>query len=321
MLKHILTYLAVLAAAAVFAIFYYRWFSWVLFWIIAALPWVSLLLSLPFMITAACNGAIPVCDETVVCGDDFRIGVTGKKGRRVFCIGMQLRLRAENRFTRFKIKLPLRRAGWMDRPAVFVRNGLSNHCGNVELRALGLRFYDFTGIFFIPVRLKSTCRVLVLPRPEKPALLPDSGAVPVIGYRPKSGGGFSDDYELRPYREGDSLRLIHWKLSSKHDELLVREPSVPVTQKLALCMELSHDLYTDDGILARFVYVCRRLYRSGVTCYCRLPSDKLFAVKSEEELRQFLRLFFDNAPSSLAGDNDAKLLYILSDKGEEVRQL
>lgn len=31
-------------------------------------------------------------------------------------------------------------------------------------------------------------------------------------------------YDLRPYRVGDSLKKIHWKLTAKVDELIVREP-------------------------------------------------------------------------------------------------
>ena len=30
--------------------------------------------------------------------------------------------------------------------------------------------------------------------------------------------------KLRPYREGDSLRMIHWKMTAKRDELVTREP-------------------------------------------------------------------------------------------------
>lgn len=37
--------------------------------------------------------------------------------------------------------------------------------------------------------------------------------------------------EIRPYRTGDSIQLIHWKLSAKKDELLIRETVRRVTQK------------------------------------------------------------------------------------------
>lgn len=31
-------------------------------------------------------------------------------------------------------------------------------------------------------------------------------------------------YELREYRDGDTLKQVHWKLSAKLDRLMVREP-------------------------------------------------------------------------------------------------
>ncbi len=52
--------------------------------------------------------------------------------------------------------------------------------------------------------------------------LPEDAGAPV----PRPGGKavFGETYELRPYREGDSLRMIHWKMTAKRDELVTREP-------------------------------------------------------------------------------------------------
>ena len=44
-------------------------------------------------------------------------------------------------------------------------------------------------------------------------------ADPLPGRKSVSG----ENYELRAYREGDSLRMIHWKMSAKRDELVTRE--------------------------------------------------------------------------------------------------
>ena len=68
----------------------------------------------------------------------------------------------------------------------------------------------------------------------KPALLPDSDSSVIVGYKAKPGGGFYDFYELRQYQSGDSLKNIHWKLSSKQDELIVREPCEPIFNKLII---------------------------------------------------------------------------------------
>ncbi|MFQ8759734.1 MAG: AAA family ATPase [Intestinimonas sp.] len=40
-----------------------------------------------------------------------------------------------------------------------------------------------------------------------------------------------EDYDLRPYRPGDPIRTVHWKLTSKRDELVVRETLEPRRSK------------------------------------------------------------------------------------------
>ncbi|MBR2633811.1 MAG: DUF58 domain-containing protein, partial [Lentisphaeria bacterium] len=42
--------------------------------------------------------------------------------------------------------------------------------------------------------------------------------------RPKPGGGYGENYEIRQYRPGDNLNQIHWKLSAKVGDLMLREP-------------------------------------------------------------------------------------------------
>ena len=67
-----------------------------------------------------------------------------------------------------------------------------------------------------------------MPIPETPEPMPTLPAGETAGsaVKPKPGGGFSEDHDLRPYIEGDPMNLVHWKLSSKHDELIVRESLV-----------------------------------------------------------------------------------------------
>ena len=40
---------------------------------------------------------------------------------------------------------------------------------------------------------------------------------------PKGRAPVGEDYDLRDYHPGDSIRSIHWKLSAKRDQLIVRE--------------------------------------------------------------------------------------------------
>ena len=47
----------------------------------------------------------------------------------------------------------------------------------------------------------------------------------------------SELFDIRDYREGDSLRSIHWKLSGKYDRTVVKEMSQPVSNALLLLLD------------------------------------------------------------------------------------
>lgn len=50
----------------------------------------------------------------------------------------------------------------------------------------------------------------------------------------KPGYDLAEPFQLRDYRDGDSLRQIHWKLSTKYERLISRDPSLPVMRSVLL---------------------------------------------------------------------------------------
>lgn len=100
----------------------------------------------------------------------------------------------------------------------------TDHCGLVECRVERLWLCDCLGLFALPARPPEPFVTVVAPLPEHPGPveLPEGvgAAIPL----PRGKMAFGETYELRPYREGDSLRMIHWKMTAKRDELVAREP-------------------------------------------------------------------------------------------------
>ena len=101
--------------------------------------------------------------------------------------------------------------------------GETGHCALLECRVDRLRVCDCLGLFALPLKAPPPAQVLVVPRPESPGplRLPEGLGTPRPVPRGKSVSG--EDYELRPFREGDSLRTVHWKMTAKRDELVTRE--------------------------------------------------------------------------------------------------
>lgn len=81
-----------------------------------------------------------------------------------------------------------------------------------------------------------------------------SGAAPTR-YRPKPGGGFAEDYDLRLYHPGDNLRQIHWKMSAKTGKKILREPIEPVRRKTVVTLVLSGDDAAMDRKLGRLQWL------------------------------------------------------------------
>ena len=102
-------------------------------------------------------------------------------------------------------------------------------CGEMFLQSLEIRCMDVFGFCSVRVPCTMHCRIKVMPKRNDITLVTDqsSRAKPEAGgFRiHQKGSDTSEVFDLRDYREGDELKAIHWKLTSKMDRLIVREYS------------------------------------------------------------------------------------------------
>lgn len=320
MIKNITIYLCVLLCAFGFNIFYYAWFSWFLLVAVLCLPILSLAVSLPFMINTALNGFVVFAKDTVAPDEDFFIGIAPKKKPAPLCPVFKIKLTTDNAFSGKRDVLKILYGGTFSK-AVFTKcNRLTKNCGCVRLCAKYCKVYDFTGIFFIPVKVCAQIKVNVISKPKKPSVLPNYENVAVLGYKPKIGGGFSDFYELREYQNGDSIKSIHWKLSSKYDNLIVREPSQPIYRKLAIRLIFCDDNDKNDDIIARFRYAVRVIVSGGRDCCVMCNrADFTALLYSEYDAKKYLESLYTGVPYKAYSPDKSKLvIYNIFDSGEEV---
>jgi hypothetical protein len=109
----------------------------------------------------------------------------------------------------------------------------TSELGRIRCHIARAWILDYLGLIPIPVKKGGAVSITVLPDKEKPFPEPELVEKSARAVRPKPQG-FSEEHELRPYREGDPINLIHWKLSSKHDEYIVREPQEIIRRSVAL---------------------------------------------------------------------------------------
>lgn len=134
------------------------------------------------------------------------------------------------------------------------------HCGLLELRASKVRAYDHLGLFSLPVRLPPPARTVCRPvlTAVEPPQVPEGGGVrPAPASPARRGPG--EDFDLRPYRPGDPMRSVHWKLSSKWDELIVRERSDTLVPLPLLTLDRFGPPEVLDRLLGRVLGTSRAL--------------------------------------------------------------
>ena len=241
-------YLLSVAGGLVFYWAYREWLSWLILVLLLALPWFSLLVSLPAMVTSRGSIRAP---RAVKVGTDAEVRWNGHS--RFPLPPLEGKLLVRSSITGRTMKL---------------RSGdllPTSHCHQLEIALHRPKCCDYLGLIGLPIRKKSTAAVLVRPRPVALENPPDMSRYQVSAWRPKPGGGFSENHELRLYRPGDNLRQVHWKLSAKTGKLIVREPMEAILNRTVLTMELRGEPELLDRKLGQLLWMSRYLLQ------CELP--------------------------------------------------
>ncbi len=117
-------------------------------------------------------------------------------------------------------------------------NFLPKHCGAISVTVRSVRLRDLMGITSVRKKVGFSTRITVLP-----AILPISQSIESnyiysaessVFSREKPGDDPSEIFMLREYRDGDRHNLIHWKLSGRSDNFIVRELSKPVGSRILI---------------------------------------------------------------------------------------
>jgi hypothetical protein len=103
--------------------------------------------------------------------------------------------------------------------------------------------YDLLKIFRLRKKLDLTVKILVLPKDKTPigrgTETETDSESPASVITPHRSNTFNS---LREYREGDSIRNIHWKLTAKQDELIVKQMEQSVNNSAVIFNDFTVDL-------------------------------------------------------------------------------
>src|SRR5699024_6924414 len=119
----------------------------------------------------------------------------------------------------------------------------SQHCGQIKVSVKQVRYYDFLGILTRELEVSSVSQLFVLPETYPiNIMISDSNLdfVESSSYEINNRG--TDGLEMfgiKKYSHEDNLNHVHWKLTSKFDELIVKELTETVNDTFLILIDLT----------------------------------------------------------------------------------
>lgn len=118
----------------------------------------------------------------------------------------------------------------------------SQYCGVLSCNIAELRIYDALGIFSFRKKVESNYFIVVLPS-AYPLMAINSTILQNvqsnISSRIMKGNDPSELMDIREYRDGDRHVKIHWKLSIKYNQLIVKDFGDPVSNDVLMMVDLN----------------------------------------------------------------------------------
>ena len=158
--------------------------------------------------------------------------ITVNNKSRLIVVRMKVCVIVEDTLSRYKKKY------WMKLPActhgemVFIKSIVFPGTGNYEVTLKKLRIYDMTGLLYGNVKVNQTESVQIMPEMYDVSVRMTLATKNFYGeadvYDENSPGhDQSELFQVREYQKGDRLQNIHWKLTAKQGEIMVKENSLP----------------------------------------------------------------------------------------------
>jgi len=133
--------------------------------------------------------------------------------------------------------------------------------------------------------------------------------------KPKHGGGYAEEHELREYRPGDMVNSIHWKLSSKTDKVIVREPLTSQDAKIYIVVTGQ-----SNKALGSARYISENLCELEQEHELLCPSVEVTVGNSQESAAAFMELLSKpRSSAAVSAKADARCCFIVSDEGVIVK--
>lgn len=177
--------------------------------------------------------------------------------------------------------------------------------GRVFLTVKELLISDYLGILSLKIRAGEETYFHVMPEIYDVPLLVSEQARRFSGNsdtfdEKKSGDDVSEIFQIREYRGGDRMQRVHWKMSARMDELMIKEYSLPLGCPVVLFLSFqksgkkreNFDRMLSAALSVSFA-LAREQCRHYLAWYQADEQRVLRArIESEEQIYEALELVF-----------------------------
>ncbi len=191
-------------------------------------------------------------------------------------------------------------------------------CGETDIRCVSARVWDPLGLFSAVCAEFPEARTMCYPRPADLDLSVSDDVVGSVNteglIQNRKGSDPSETFDTREYVPGDDIRTIHWKLSSKTEDFIVRESSEPSHYDVVLLPDMGLTQGEGNAIsiselnsaVAITEELAEELIAQGISFCIAIPGKrgiKLFDVSDKRDMQRILSMWMSIAvpPQSGAG--------------------
>lgn len=194
-----------------------------------------------------------------------------------------------------------------------------NWSGKYKVEIKDIRLQDLLGITKVKLKIDDKCFFTILPELLDVNIEYNARASNSFDnelYSPyQKGQDRSEVYQIREYEQGDNLRQVHWKLTSKWDRVMVKDSAMPLDKKLMVVMDKSLrdncSLLDCEHLAEATLSIAENLIEEDVTykLLWSTPSDDVInerEIQFEHELMEAISGFLEGKPEK-SDENFAEL--------------
>lgn len=263
-------------------LFLHSYFNFVLLIVLLVMPLLSACCALAAL--HSLEVAFEGTKEHLVLGEPFLLKITVKNNSIIPLLNVWLMLTMGNEFFEVKGVHRLNIPAFMKQRNEIKYELSSEYLGVVSVHASGITVMDWLGFFRFHKKISLQKEYVIIPDSRLPAE-PDAVAMDAgmteAEENPKKGYDFSEVTDVREYQPGDKLQNIHWKLSAKKDEIMVKERESLSSSRMLVFVELLQDesMVLNDILVAAYG-MARYLLENQISFELKYWSIKAQELKS-----------------------------------------